>query len=167
MHWSGMFNSNNQDRVYDASQFALFFSNLISSGVCYTTVDNLLTTAGTGMTVNVAPGSAWINGYCFVLMDSLEFPLAVAHGAQPRIDRIIIRWSLPDRAINLAVLTGAANPNPAPPTLTRTPEVYELGIANILVSAGVITIPPANTTDTRADPTVCGLVNSLVAAVYQ
>jgi hypothetical protein len=67
----------------------------------------------------------------------------------------------------LAVLTGAANPNPAPPTLTRTPEVYELGIANILVPAGVITIPPANTTDTRADPTVCGLVNSLVAAVYQ
>ena len=115
MIWSGLFNSNNGDRVYDASQFASFFSNLISNGVCYTSADNMLVAAGAGMKVNISPGSAWINGYCCTLTDTIELPLTTAHGAQPRVDRVVLRWSLPNRAITPAVLPGAPSPQPAPP----------------------------------------------------
>jgi hypothetical protein len=166
MERSAFWNSNNGDRIYDANDFASFFSNLLSNGICYTTQDNLLVTAATGMAVSVLPGSAWIHGQTYWLTDIFELQLATAHGAQPRIDRVVLRWSLPNRAINLAVLTGAANPQPAPPSLTRNAETYELCLADILVPAAAITIAAGNITDTRTNHILCGLTNSLVAAVY-
>jgi hypothetical protein len=167
MESSAFFNSNSGDRIYDASDFASFFSNLISNGVCYTLPDNLMVTPGTGMKVKVNPGSAWINGYTYWLDASYDLTLTTAHGAQPRIDRVVLRWSLPNRAIYLMVITGAPNPQPAPPALTRNSETYDLCLADILIPAAAINIATNNITDTRTNPALCGLVNSLVAAVYQ
>jgi hypothetical protein len=167
MEWCGFFNSNNQDRLYDAADIARYLSNLITNGICYTASDNLLAIAGTGMNVIIQPGAAWVNGYNYQLTDALELPLATASGAQPRIDRVVIRWSLLNRNITLAVLTGAPASSPAAPTLTRTAEIYELGLADILIPAGAISIPPGNVTDTRTDDALSGLCNSRLASVYQ
>ena len=167
MERSAFFNSNNGDRIYDASDFASFFSNLISNGICYTASENLHVVTSSGMKIKVQPGSAWINGYAYWLDAALELQLSTAHGAQPRIDRVVLRWSLPNRIINLAVLTGAPNPQPSPLALTRNSETYELCLADVRVPAAAITITSGNITDTRTDTALCGLVNSLVAAVYQ
>jgi len=167
MQKSSFFNSNNGDRVYDAADFASYFGQLVSNGVFYSTPGNLLTTAGSGMVITVAPGSAWVNGYCYINTEPLELTLNTAHGSNPRIDRVVVRWSLVERSMYLAVLTGAPAAQPSAPQLTRTSDIYELGIADILVPAGAVSIPPMNITDTRTDTALCGLVNSLVAAVYQ
>lgn len=164
---SGFFNSNGGDRVYDATDFAAYFGNLVSNGIFYRTASNLQVDVSAGMNVTVQPGSAWINGYNYENTTPLELPVAIANGVNPRIDRVVIRWDNVGRSINLAVKTGVAAATPVPPDLTRNADIYELGIADIIVTKGAIAITGDHITDTRLDTALCGLVNSLVTAVYE
>jgi hypothetical protein len=164
---SGFFNSSSGDRVYDAADFAAYFGSLVSNGIFYITTSNLQVTPTTGMTVSIAAGSAWINGYRYENTEALNKTLATANGSYPRIDRIIIRWSLLNRSITAAVLTGTAAATPTAPALTRSTDVYELCIAEILVPQAATLITSGNVTDTRLSSSLCGTVNSLVTAVYE
>ena len=167
MEKSGFFNSSGGDRVYSATDFAAYFGRLVSNGIFYASATNLLVTPGSGMAVNVAAGSAWINGYSYENTDTLTINLATASGVNPRIDRVVVRFSAVERRIYLAVLTGTPAETPTAPALTRSNDTYELGLADILVPKGSVTIPALNTTDTRLNTALCGLVNSLVTAVYE
>lgn len=167
MEKSGFFNSSGGDRVYNASDFAAYFGKLVSNGIFYAVNTNLQVAVASGMKVAVQAGSAWINGYAYENTDTLELELATANGVNPRIDRVVVRWSAVDREIRLAVLTGAASPSPGAPELTRNNDVYELGIADIAVAKGVVSITAGSITDTRLNTALCGLVNSLVSAVYE
>ncbi|MGI6497241.1 MAG: hypothetical protein ACOX0U_00080 [Oscillospiraceae bacterium] len=167
MEKSGFFNSSGGDRVYNASDFAAYFGKLVSNGIFYAAATNLQVMAATGMKIAVLPGSAWINGYAYENTDTLELELATANGINPRIDRVVVRWSAVGREIRLAVLTGVASASPVTPELTRNNDIYELGIADITVAKGVVSITAGSITDTRLNTTLCGLVNSLVSAVYE
>jgi len=167
MEKSGFFNSSGGDRVYDATDFAAYFGSLVSNGIFYATATNLQVSPGTGLAVSVAAGIAWINGYRYENTDALNIPLATANGSNPRIDRIVVRLSMINRSIQLAVVTGIPAASPSAPALTRTTDVYELCIADVLVPAAATSIAPNNITDTRLNTNLCGLVNSLVSAVYE
>jgi len=167
MEKSGFFNSSSGDRIYDATDFAAYFGDLVSNGIFYRNTDNLRVGVAVGMQVLVQPGSAWINGYHYVNTTPLDLPIATADGVNPRIDRVVLRWSNVGREISLAVLTGTPAPTPSPPNLTRNTDTWELGIATVFVVRGAVVIEAGNISDTRMSPTVCGLVNSLVSAVYE
>jgi hypothetical protein len=167
MEKSGFFNSSDGDRVYDATDFAAYFGNLVSNGVFYASATNLQATPGNGLAVSVAAGSAWINGYRYENTDDLNLPLTTANGSNPRIDRIVVRLSQVSRNIQLAVVDGTPAATPADPALKRTSDVYELGIADVLIPAAATSIATNNITDTRLNTSLCGLVNSLVTAVYE
>ncbi len=167
MEKSGFFNSSDGDRVYDATDFAAYFGNLVSNGVFYASATNLQATPGNGLAVSVAAGSAWINGYRYENTDALNLPLTTANGSNPRIDRIVVRFSQVSRSIQLAVVDGTPGATPSAPALTRTSDVYELGIADVLIPAAATSIATNNITDTRLNTSLCGLVNSLVTAVYE
>lgn len=167
MEKSGFFNSSDGDRVYDATDFAAYFGNLVSNGIFYASATNLQATPGNGLAVSVAAGSAWINGYRYENTDDLNLPLTTANGSNPRIDRIVVRLSQVSRSIQLAVVDGTPAATPSAPALTRTSDVYELGIADVLIPAAVTSIATNNITDTRLNTSLCGLVNSLVTAVYE
>lgn len=167
MEKSGFFNSSDGDRVYDATDFAAYFGNLVSNGVFYASATNLQATPGNGLAVSVAAGSAWINGYRYENTDDLNLPLTTANGSNPRIDRIVVRLSQVSRSIQLAVVAGTPAATPAAPALTRTSDVYELGISDVLIPAAATSIATNNITDTRLNTNLCGLVNSLVTAVYE
>lgn len=167
MEKSGFFNSSDGDRVYDATDFAAYFGNLVSNGVFYASATNLQATPGNGLAVSVAAGSAWINGYRYENTDDLNLPFTTANGSNPRIDRIVVRFSQVSRNIQLAVVDGTPAATPAAPALTRTSDVYELGIADVLIPAAATSIATNNITDTRLNTSLCGLVNSLVTAVYE
>lgn len=167
MEKSGFFNSSGGDRVYNATDFAAYFGKLISNGIFYAASTNLKVSATAGMSVSVSAGSAWINGYAYENTDDLLLGLANADGTNPRIDRVVIRWSAVSRDIRLAVLTGSPSASPVAPALTRNSDVYELGIADIAVAKGAVSIATGHITDTRLNTALCGLVNSLVSAVYE
>jgi hypothetical protein len=167
MEKSGFFNSSSGDRVYDATDFAAYFGSLVSNGIFYSVATNLQVSPGIGLAVSVAPGSAWINGYRYENTEDLNMPLATANGSNPRIDRIVVRLSRITRSIHLAVVAGVPAATPVAPALTRTSDVYELGIADVLIPAAATSIVANNITDTRLNTTLCGTVNSLVTAVYE
>nr|DAT88720.1 MAG TPA: Receptor Binding Protein [Caudoviricetes sp.] len=167
MEKSGFFNSSDGDRVYDATDFAAYFGSLVSNGVFYASATNLQATPGNGLAVSVAAGSAWINGYRYENTDDLNLPLTTANGSNPRIDRIVVRLSQVSRSIQLAVVDGTPAATPSTPALTRTSDIYELGIADVLIPAAATSIATNNITDTRLNTSLCGLVNSLVTAVYE
>jgi len=167
MEKSGFFNSSGGDRVYSATDFAAYFGKLVSNGIFYAAPTNLQVTPGSGMAVSVAAGSAWINGYSYENTDALELNLTTASGVNPRIDRVVVRFSAVERRIYLAMLTGTPAEIPAAPALTRSNDTFELGVADILVPKGSVTVTALNITDTRLNTALCGLVNSLVTAVYE
>ena len=167
MEKSGFFNSSGGDRVYSATDFAAYFGKLVSNGIFYASGTNLQVTPGSGMALSVAAGSAWINGYSYENTDSLTLNLATASGVNPRIDRVVVRFSAVERRIYLAVLTGTPAETPTAPALTRSNDTYEIGLADILVPKGSVTISALSIADTRLSTALCGLVNSLVTAVYE
>ena len=167
MQKSGFFNSSSGDRIYDATDFATYFGDLVSNGIFHRNADNLRVGVAVGMQVLVQPGTAWINGYHYANTTPLDLSIATADGVNPRIDRIILRWSNTAREITLAVLTGSPAPTPSPPALTRNNDIWELGIATVFVVRGAVAIETINISDTRMSAAVCGLVNSLITAVYE
>lgn len=167
MEKSGFFNSSSGDRIYDATDFATYFGSLVSNGIFYKDTTSLHATPGSGMAVNIAVGSGWINGYHYENTTVLNKTLETANGSFPRIDRIVLRWSFLDRSIVVSVLTGTATASPSAPALTRNSDVYELCLAEVLVPQAATSISAGNITDTRLNSNLCGTVNSLVTAVYE
>ena len=167
MERSGFFNSSSSDRVYDASDFARYFGCLASNGVFWASASNLRVTPGSGVSVVVAPGSGWINGYSYENTSPLDLALETPHGVNARIDRVVLRLNMPERRIYAAIKTGAPSTTPAPPELTRTADVYELALADVTVPRAAVSLAAGNITDQRLNQNLCGLVNSLVSAVYE
>jgi len=164
MEKSSFFNSVNHDRNYLVSDFANFFSSLVTSGVFPIPSTNLLALANSDMTVTISIGKGWINGYCYENDSILILPIVVADGVLNRIDRIVLRMDTVGRAITAVVKKGVFASSPVAPTLQRDADGYELGIADVYVAAGTTSISQANITDLRMNTSLCGWVNSLIQA---
>lgn len=167
MERSGFFDAHydgsNYDRTYLAEFFALYFGSLVGNGV-FTGATKLKVVADAefGMRVYVKEGLGWINGYLYQNTDDAYFTVPTAHGVYNRIDRIVLRWGVAERAINLTYLTGSASSDPEPPAIRRDADYYDLCLADISVTAGLTNILQANITDKRPDNTVCGFVQGLI-----
>lgn len=162
---SGFFNSVNGDRKYNANRFAEYFATFIGNGVFPNPSDNLQVVANDDMTVTVKAGKAWINGYIIINDDDYILDIEPADGVLSRIDRIVARYGVVDREIRLEARQGNFASSPVAPTLQRDADAYELGIANILVSNGVISISQSNITDLRLNTELCGIVHGTVDQV--
>lgn len=162
---SGLFNSINGDRRYKADFFAEYFATFISNGVFPNPSTGLQVIAGTGMTVNVKAGKAWIKGYYFANDADYSLQLDVADGVLKRIDRIGLRLDFLSREIVPVIIKGVFASNPVAPALQRDADVYELGIADVLINNGTISISQANITDTRLNNDLCGIVHGTVNQV--
>lgn len=167
---SGFFNaemvegdgSTTYDRIYYADQFAYYFSKFISNGVYINPSTQLKVTSKGELKLNVAVGDAFINGYWYKNDENFELQLAQANGSLPRIDRVVLRWDSLTRYINLAILQGNPAATPSAKNLTRNDDTWELGLADVYIERGVLSISDANITDLRPDRTYCGYVVGVV-----
>lgn len=162
---SGFFNSVNGDRKYDASRFAEYFASFIGNGVFPNPSDSLQVIANNNMTITVKPGKAWINGYILINDDDYILALDPADGVLNRIDRIVARYDVVDREIRLEVKKGTFASSPVAPTLQRDADAYELGLADVYIAAGVVSVTQANITDLRFNTELCGIVHGIVEQV--
>lgn len=167
---SGFFNaemieydgSTTYDRIYYADQFAYYFSKFISNGVYINPATQLKVTSKGELKLNVAVGDAFINGYWYKNDENFELQLAQANGSLPRIDRVVLRLDSFTRYINLAILQGNPAATPSAKNLTRNADAWELGLADVYIERGVLSISDANITDLRPDRTYCGYVAGVV-----
>lgn len=166
---SGFFNATESggvyDRVYDASDFAHYFSLFVGNGVFAKSSSNLQVLAnGSGMTVSIQPGNGWINGYYLTLesgtTESLTIP--TANATLNRIDSVIMGLDFTQRKISLYIRSGSVSAQPVAVSLQRNTEKYELELAQITVAAGASVITQSVVKDTREDSTRCGIVKGLI-----
>lgn len=160
---SSFFNSVAGDRQYDMEAFATYFKQFLSNGLYHSNnVPSLLVSKGTGLQTSMDIGSAYIEGFMYRNTDIISFLHEEADATNPRIDRIILRLdrNVNARYIKAFVKKGIAATNPIPPELQRDGLIYEISLAQIRINAGATTI--ASITDERLNPSVAGLVSSLI-----
>lgn len=145
------------DREYVADDFARYFRSFIGSGVFMEKSDNLQVVANDDMTVTLKAGSAIINGYRYDNESDITITLTPADGILNRIDRIAVTWSKGDRDIHYTVREGTKSYEPSAPECRRNEEFKDYVVADILVSAGAISVRQADITDQRLNSEICGL----------
>ncbi|EKS4344856.1 hypothetical protein QB607_002852 [Clostridium botulinum] len=165
MEKSGFFNSINGDRKYKADFFAEFFASFIGNGVYPNPSTSLQVLSNNDMTVTIKQGRAWINGRYYNNDSDLVLSLDIADGVLDRIDRIVIRKDTVKRKTYAYIKKGYFASSPPAPTLQRDADAYELGIADIYVKAGTISITQADITDLRLNKDLCGIVHGVVDQV--
>ena len=166
MEKSSFFNSVGGDRKYDAADWAAYFASLIGNGVFGSPATCLMVQPGENTNLRILEGSAWINGYYYVNTNILPLEMATPDGILNRIDRVVVRWSLIERAITVKIKTGSPGSNPLAPVLQRDAGVYELALADVYVPAGAASILESNITDLRGNPSLCGTVSSIVSEAH-
>jgi len=147
------------DRTYNADDVATFDAAMYSDGVVAYD-DQLVVAAGTGMTTVMDSGYAWIRGRRYYNPASITITHDPADGTLHRIDRIVLRHSVTNKSILSFLLKGTSGASPVAPALTRTTDVWEIAIADVLISAGVTSITSEKITDQRANSAVCGMVSA-------
>lgn len=171
---SGFFNSDNGDRKYNADHFGRFFDGLIRDGVyvnypeknadgTYTNISQrgFHTYAGTGVTVNVAPGRCFFNHY-WMYTDAVEVidlsSLVPTNSLSKKLIAIFIDVDTAQsgRQIVLRAVAGAevANDNQhtaEPPTPIETATRHQYPIALVAMFGTTSQIAAANvyTYDTK------------------
>jgi hypothetical protein len=150
----------NPDRVYSAALLCRILSKHIRDGIVHGDGGELAVSASDppAMTVEVATGTAMVQGRFCENDAALTLAVPAADTTYPRIDRVVVRLSVtPGRTIDILVKKGTPAPSPVPPGLTRTPETWELSLAQIFVAAGAKMVQSANITDERGNASLCGV----------
>lgn len=147
------------DRTYKAEDLREVYETFFSNGVFDGSPAPFLVTPGSGMSVLVSGGKCHIQGAIGYELSTRTVAITAAT-SQPRIDTVVLRWdSRRDaRSIDLYVVHGAAADRPTRPALTRSEDVWELGIADIYIPQGTGTITADRITDTRLQTDRCGIV---------
>ena len=146
------------DRAYRAEQLREIILRVFSEGVFAETPEAFVVRAN-GMGVKISKGTCHIRGD--IGLEDEETTLLIApSSSQNRIDTIVLRWdnNIDARHIILDVKQGTPAKNPQRPSLTRIESVWELGLADIYVTAGASSIASNKITDTRLETERCGIV---------
>lgn len=121
------------------------------TGVVRSVLNELLVYANsTGMQVKVKAGAALIKGIYFESTAEETLPISASNAINPRIDRVIVRLDLTTETVQLAVLQGIPAVSPSAPALTQNASRWEIGLAEITVSANVVTIAADKVSDARS-----------------
>lgn len=163
MERSTFFNSVNGDRRYKAEAFAEYFSSFIGNGVFPNPNTGLQVIANDDMTITLSPGKAWINGYFYMNTSDLILIIDPADGVLSRVDRVALRFDVEERSIKAIVKKGEFNAEV--PLIQRDSDIYELGLADIKVNQGAISITQEDITDLRLNKNLCGVVHGLIEQV--
>lgn len=165
MEKSFVFNSINGDRRYKAEDFREYFASFIGNGVFPNPSTNLQVVDNNNMTITVKKGKGWINGAIYINTDDLIINIDAADGILNRIDRVVLRFDTLNRNIKLVVKKGTFNSSPVALELQRDADAYELGLADVFIKAGAISITQSSITDLRLDKTLCGIVKGTVEEI--
>lgn len=150
------------DRTYLAEDFAAYFASFIGNGVFPNPSNNLQVISNNDMTIYLNAGKGWINGYMYANTTNLQLNITPADGVLNRIDRVVLRLDFINREVKAHIKKGTFASLPVAPSLQRDADMYELGLADIYIKAGAISITQADITDLRKNDSYCGIVHNLV-----
>ena len=134
------------DRAETSELFRLLFSKLLTNGVLAKPADCFK------VAYDPAPAT---------------FQLAAAPTSYSRIDRVVLRCNYLERLCEIIVKTGTAATTPQAPELIQpvSGDYYELGLANVTVSANQTVITQSSINDTRPNSAVCGYITQFIDSI--
>lgn len=153
---------------YNAEDAETYLSTR-TSGV-YGTMDFPVTADGTGRTVTIGPGHAWVKNKEFsgksIVSNAYEvLEIDAAESERNRVDRIVLRFSRVMNGSELAVLKGTPAVDAVPPDVTQNENVYELGLYTVDVPASSLYVTTQHIENTMQDEEVCGIMVDSVSVV--
>lgn len=151
------------DRAITSAPLRRLYNMLFSDGVLPNPSTNMQVSAGEGMNVLVAPGFAICRGCLKLEEDIRELAIQAADATYDRIDTVVLRLNDNDdvRICDLYIVKGVAQSIPIRPALTRTESIWEIGLADLFISAGTSGISNQRITDTRYETERCGIISSI------
>lgn len=158
--YSGFFNctQGTSDRVYDADDFANFFSMFLNNGVFAESLSALQVSPRTGRTVTVKKGKALIDGYWYILDADKDVQINANTGSSVRITTVICNLNKTNRKITISTLD-----NPSNSGLPRDDGVNkDLVLCKITCKPSFSSISGTDIQDLRANNTYCGWVSSIL-----
>ena len=139
------------------------------SGV-YSAENNFALEITGAMQVTIGKGIAWIKNEDFagkvVKNDTgVTLTIPIADGVLNRIDRVVIQFNKAENATQIVLKQGEAASFPTVPKIVRDGIIYELGLYEIAVNAGIVEITDENIKNTMLDETICGLMRDGVTGI--
>lgn len=153
------------DREYNAEDVTSYLDGLVGNGVFPTPSTSLQVRASSGMNIIVGAGSGWINGHKLVNTADLTLTIEASDVVLNRIDSVIFYVDHTAREMGIEVKEGTLGATPTAPALQRDDERWEMCLAQIYVAKQVAAISAAAITDTRANSSLCGIVQGLIQQV--
>src|SRR5690606_32783971 len=155
------------EREYQASNFAEYFNSVLSSGLLHTNQEpgmQVKVVPGT-LKTTVTPGKAIISGHLYKNTSDLTLEHPVPGSSLNRIDRVVLRLDLRPQAryIRLFVKEGTPASTPKEPPLQRDNTIFEISLAKVLIRANTSSINVGDVTDERFDERYAGFVSSLIS----
>jgi len=153
------------DREYNAQEFTDYFGSLITTGVMKGAGNQLSVSAdGSSMVTKLNTGVAFVEDKYYANDSLLNHTHDTETVGKSRIDRIVIRKDLNTEArhVKSFVKKGVASASPVAPTLTQTPNVYEISVAQVKVVGGQTFISAGNVTDERGTKDICPWAGSKI-----
>lgn len=145
------------DRAVGASFIHAKDKLYYTNGVFPNPSDNFQVMATDTMTINVQPGTCFIEGVTGIEDNVTILTIEAAEELTARTDIVVLRCDFVNRWIEVAVKKGTTE-------LTRNGNVWELKLAEITVPKMALSIAQSNITDTRLG-TDCGVVTGAVTTV--
>lgn len=134
----------------------------VTSGV-YGQKGNFDITLNNNMKATISSGLAFFRidtakGFTVYMDAASTVTISAASTANPRIDRIVLRWKSSTNSVTLTVIKGTAAASPTAPALSRTATQFDICLYDILVDKSVTKIEDYAVTDQRLNDSVCGLL---------
>ena len=154
-----------EDRLYNSRAWADYFAQFIGNGVYPNPANGLMVSATGGMVIRVNEGAAFAKGRFYLQKTAFDYAIPEAHVSLTRRDIVICRHDIVARTMQVYYVAGVPASIPLLPEIVRTDDVFDLKLAEITVSPGVVLITAANILDTRLNTEVCGIVHGLIDQV--
>ena len=165
------FRSVDGDRPVSATMDARRFGQYVTNGIDNVSNDNAfkVSVVDGEFALSVAPGGAVINGYSGWLDTAATLIPSTPDTTYSRIDRVVWRLNLnlDIRFFQLLLLEGTPAASPVAPTIIRNEMIYDLVLADVVISAGSLIINSSAITDHRADPDLCGRTGTIIPPEYE
>lgn len=153
------------DREYNAEKFTKYFGVLVTTGVMKGEGNMLaVSVSGSNMVTKINTGVAFVEAKYYENDSFKELTHDTESLGNSRIDRIVIRMDLSTEAryVRVFIKKGVPSTNPVPPTLTQTPNLYEISLAQVKVVGGQTFISVDAVMDERGKDVICPWAGSKI-----
>ncbi len=155
-----------EDRLYFAEDVAEENQSWFTDGVHPVPANGLKVLPSAGMNVAISLGVARIQGRRMVICDEPEIvAINPADLGFNRRDIIVIQHNGITRQARPIYRAGTPSSAATKPSLIRNDDIWEIQLCVIIVRAGVTSISASDITDTRLDPSVCGMSTLAVSGL--